>query len=64
MAPIMQAVKKLVIVAILIAIPLVGHTASYPTPTGFVNDFANIIDSGTRIQLTNITRKFEKATSN
>ena len=57
----MQAIKKIALAACLLTAGL-AHSSDYPRPTGFVNDFAGIIDTGTRLQLTNIIGQFEQRT--
>lgn len=60
----MQVIKKLAILAVFLALPAFAIAENFPKPSGFVNDFANIINSQTRTQLGSILTQFEKATGN
>ena len=60
----MQVIKKLALLAGLLLIPEIALSATYPAPTGVVSDFAGIINSNTRTQLTNIIEEFKKVSSN
>ena len=43
---------------ILLALVLSVHAAEFPTPTGYVNDLAQVIRPETSTQLTNILTQF------
>lgn len=53
--------RRSLIIALLVLAPIVAH-AAYPAPTGFVNDFANVIDGGTKSQLESLLTSFERQT--
>lgn len=52
--------KVLIIIAILL-LPVVGH-AEFPKPTGYVNDFANVVDPLTRQRLDSFLASFDTQT--
>ncbi|MBI2092837.1 MAG: TPM domain-containing protein [Deltaproteobacteria bacterium] len=60
----MQVLKKVLLGVILITVPCISAAANYPEPTGFINDFAGIIDPPARTQLANIITQFNNATGN
>jgi uncharacterized protein len=60
----MQVIKKVLLSIIFLTVPFISAAASYPEPTGLVNDFAGIIDPPARTQLTNIIVQFRKVTGN
>lgn len=57
--------KKLVIVPILLLVIFcVSFAQDIPNPVGYVNDFAEVIDSNTEIKINSLIGNFEKATTN
>ncbi len=60
----MQVIKKLALLAGLLLLPEIALSANYPAPTGVVNDFAGIISSNARVQLTNIIEQFKNISAN
>ncbi len=60
----MQGINKILAVLLLLALPSFAAAANFPKPTGFVNDFAGVINQSEKTQLTNIITQFEKETGN
>ena len=54
--------RKIFLILLLIFLPLSAF-AEFPRPVGFVNDFANVIDSGAKPKLENLLSSFERATA-
>jgi len=44
-------------------LPLLGHAQNIPQPTGWVNDFANVIDRGTADKIASVIEEVEQKTS-
>lgn len=53
-----------IFVTIFIFLPTATVFAEFPTPTGFVNDFANVIKQDARNHLESLLNSFENATGN
>ena len=58
----MQFVKKIIIVGCLLILSSSAIAATIPTPTGYVNDFANVLDGSTKNQLEQFLTAFEAKT--
>ena len=58
----MQFVKKIIIAGCLLILSSSAVAATLPTPTGYVNDFANVLDSPTKNQLEQFLSAFEATT--
>lgn len=54
--------RKIFLILLLIFLPLSAF-AEFPRPVGFVNDFANVIDSASKPKLENLLSSFERATA-
>lgn len=55
--------RKILTTLVVIALPVVA-LAAFPKPTGFVNDFARVIDSSTRSQVEGMLASFEEQSGN
>jgi uncharacterized protein len=60
----MQVIKKLILTLGLVLLSLTAAAQDFPKPTGYINDFANIISPEISTQLSNIIRQFDKLTTN
>lgn len=55
--------KRISILLLILAAPAVS-SAAFPKPTGFVNDFANVIAADTKPQIDRVLKSFESETGN
>ncbi len=58
----MRFVKKIIFAACLLALSSSALAANFPSPTGYVNDFAGVLDPATKNQLEQLLTAFEAKT--
>jgi uncharacterized protein len=58
-----RAVLALICAGVLIGINAAGAQGTFPAPAGYVNDFARVLDSGSRQALETLLRETEQKTS-
>lgn len=58
----MRFVKKIIIACCLLTLSNSAVAATFPSPTGYVNDFAGVLDTATKNQLEQLLTSFEAQT--
>jgi len=55
--------RKLFLIFVFLVLPFLGYAQNLPQPTGWVNDFANVIDKGDADKLSSLTEEVEQKTT-